>query len=265
MNINSTLRETSALAKAKISFAFPTLPDPLPTSRRWISRGPSPAAQLHIWAHFIPGFALEASLQQKSQFTFPSHATSQNFLRVSRSPSHAGQGSLINHNLWSQTLKLLELGVKGEAPLLAGHSPGQVRNPTWLPRDHPGHLEKAPGEHQPSSCLPACLVDGGRTRKQQPMEEGGCRNARIKATSCFQTPSKREHTPSPTSEHPSTRMSLPETTELVPLCRGPQKLLCPTSQSPFPSPVAAGPARGPGKHNQHCVFKTTSVQMLFPW
>lgn len=134
-------------------------------------------------------------------------------------------------------------GAWGEAPLLAGHSPGQVRNPTWLPQDHPGHLEKAPGEHQPSSCLPACLVDGGRTRKQQPMEEGGCRDARIKATSCFQTPSKREHTPSPTSEHPSTRMSLPETTELVPLCRGPQKLLCPTSQSPFPSPVAAGPPR----------------------
>lgn len=77
--------------------------------------------------------------------------------------------------------------------------------------------------------------------------------------------SKWEQTPSPTSEHLSTRISLPETTVLVPLSRGSQKLLCPTAQSPFLSPVVAGPARGPGKHNQHCVFKTTSVQMLFPW
>lgn len=102
------IRETSALAKAKIPFAFPTLPDPLPTSRRWISRGSSPAAQLHIWAHFIPGFASEASLQQKSQFVFPSHATSKNFVRISLSPPHAGQGSLIDPNLWSQTLNLLD-------------------------------------------------------------------------------------------------------------------------------------------------------------
>lgn len=115
-------------------------------------------------------------MQQKSQFIFPSYATSQNFLRVSRSPSHAGQRSLINHNLWSQTLKLLELEVKGEALLLPGHSPGQVRNPTWLPRHHPDHLEKAPGEHQPSrrldtllestspaaASLPAWLMVGGQ-------------------------------------------------------------------------------------------------------
>lgn len=56
-----------------------------------------------------------------------------------------------------------------------------------------------------------------------------------------------------------------KTKSLVPLSRGPRERLYPTSQSPFHNAVVVGPAQGPGKHNQHCVFKTTSVQMLFPW
>ena len=56
-----------------------------------------------------------------------------------------------------------------------------------------------------------------------------------------------------------------EIRSLVPHSRGPRERLYPTPQSPFHNAVVAGPARGPGKHNQCCVFKTTSVQMLFPW
>lgn len=56
-----------------------------------------------------------------------------------------------------------------------------------------------------------------------------------------------------------------KTKSSVRLSGGPLKRLYRTPPSPFHNVVVAGPAWGPGKHNQRCVFKTTSVQMLFPW
>lgn len=163
----------------------------------------------------MSGFALETSLQQKSKFIFPSHTTPQNFVRISWSPSHAGQGSLISHNLWSQTLKLLELGVKGEARLLAAHSPASSQSRGQIPPGSPEitlstsrRLETLLESISPAAAsLPAWFMVAGRGNNN-PWKKTGCRDASIDAASCFQSPSKREHAPSRTSEHPSVRISL---------------------------------------------------------
>lgn len=71
---------------------------------------------------------------------------------MSRNASRAGQGSLINHNLWSQTLKLLQLGVKGEAlqaPRAGDKSHlAHLRSPC-PPREGWEHSWRAPAQQPP--------------------------------------------------------------------------------------------------------------------
>lgn len=122
----------------------------------------------------------------------------------------------------------------------------------WLPQENLGTI---PGKHQPNTSPPFCtwFHTARRHQKSYPKQK------------------KAAGTPAPMQ--PTLSRSLPRRDALLlPSTRASllqSKAQCLAQEDPESSsgaPVGvAGPARGPGKHNQHCVFKTTSVQMLFPW
>lgn len=122
--------------------------------------------------------------------------------------------------------------LKGEDLLLAGRSPvgsqGMYRtigyragedSPSWLTWAQPGHIKKA-GYHSwraPAQQAASLLTQfhsnphlpNGKAKKKKLLDKKDeCRDASMNSINSFQSPSKQEMCPSPTSKHPSSSTSL---------------------------------------------------------